>query len=42
MTEKSGVFHVVKASGGKHIADFVAASREGTPSCSCKGQTRWQ
>jgi len=32
----------MKASGGKHIADFVAASREGTPSCSCKGRTRWQ
>ena len=28
MTEKSGVFHVVKANGRKHIANFGAASRE--------------
>jgi len=40
-TEKPGVFHVVKASGGKHIVDFGTASGEGTPSCSCKDWTRW-
>lgn len=40
-TEKPGVFHVVKASRGKHIVDFGAASSEGTPSCSCKDWTRW-
>ena len=33
--------HVIKANGGKHIVDFGATSKEGTPSCSCKGWTRW-
>ena len=39
--EKPGVFHVVKASRGKHIVEFGTASGEGTPSCSCKDWTRW-
>ena len=40
MTEKLGVFQVVKASRRKHIVDFGAASREGTLSCSCKDWAR--
>ena len=39
MTEKPGVFHVVKASGGKHIVDFGAGSREGKSRCTWRGHS---